>query len=92
MALLLVPAGLCIAPMLTSGNQLAGEVAPAGMVTEAYTWPVTALSIGVGTGNAVAGGLAESAGWQAAFAASAVAAMLGAGLAYARRETLRSTA
>ena len=41
MALLIIPAGLLIAPLGAAGNQLVGTVAPAGAVTEAYTWPTT---------------------------------------------------
>ena len=37
MALLILPAGLLIAPLGAAGNQLIGQVAPAGAVTEAYT-------------------------------------------------------
>ncbi len=50
-------AGLAIAPLLSAGNQLIGEVAPRGAVTEAFTWPLTALVAGVAGGNAVAGAI-----------------------------------
>lgn len=91
MGLLLVPAGLCIAPMLTAGMQLVGEVAAEGTITEAYTWPTTALTVGLGTGNVVAGALAEHVAWESAFLASAVAAVGGLAVARARRGTLVSS-
>jgi hypothetical protein len=39
MALLIVPAGLLIAPLGAAGNQLVGNLAPTGTATEAYAWP-----------------------------------------------------
>ena len=44
---LCVVAGAGLAPLLAAGNQVIGDVAPPGAVTEAFTWPVTALGIGV---------------------------------------------
>jgi MFS family permease len=85
-------AGLCIAPTLTAGNQLAGDVAPAGAETEAFTWPVTALVCGLAVGNWVAGALVEAIDWRVAFLSSAAGAALGAILATARRRTLEGTA
>ena len=52
MLVLCVVAGLAIAPLLAVANQLVGDVAPAGALTEAYTWPITALVVGVALGNA----------------------------------------
>ena len=88
MAVLILPAGLGIAPLIASGNQLAGRVAPAGAVTEAYTWPVTALIAGFAAGAAVGGVLIEAFGWRAPLLAGALAAATGAALAVARRRTL----
>ena len=34
--------GLCLAPYMAAANQLVGDVAPAGAVTEAFAWPITA--------------------------------------------------
>ena len=55
MALLVIPAGDFIAPLLATRNELVGWVAPAGARTEAYTWPVTAfvggIAIGLGAGG-----------------------------------------
>jgi MFS family permease len=81
-------AGLVIAPVLASGNQLVGDVAPTGALTEAYTWPITALVVGIAAGNAVAGGLVEVADWRVSFLVGAAVAALGGVLAFARRATL----
>jgi MFS family permease len=88
MALLILPAGLLIAPLGAAGNQLIGDVAPAGAVTEAYTWPLTAMIAGFAAGTAVGGSLVESLDWHACFVAASLAAALGASIAYAFRRTL----
>jgi MFS family permease len=88
MALLVLPGGVLIAPLIASRNELAGVVAPRGSETEAFTWPLTALVGGVSLGAAAAGGLVEASGWRAAILAGTLAAALGAGIALARRATL----
>jgi MFS family permease len=85
-------AGLCIAPTLTAGNQIAGDVAPAGAETEAYTWPVTALVVGLAIGNWTAGAIVEGIDWQAAFLVSAGGGALAALVAAARWRTLERPA
>jgi MFS family permease len=88
MALLVVPAGMFIAPLLATRNELIGWVAPAGSRTEAYTWPVTAFVGGIAIGSAIAGGIVEGPGWRTAFVIAAAVAATGAALAVARRGTL----
>jgi MFS family permease len=88
MALLVIPAGVLIAPLIATRNELAGVAAPAGSETEAYTWPLTALVSGLALGAAVGGSLADSQGWRAAVLAGVVAAGLGAAIALARRADL----
>jgi MFS family permease len=88
MAPLALLAGLCIAPTLTAGNQIAGTVAPPGAETEAYTWPITSLVVGLAIGNWVAGAIVEAVDWRAAFLVSAGGAGLAALLAALRRHTL----
>jgi MFS family permease len=88
MLLLLVPAGMAIAPLLASGNQMVGDVAPPGAVTEAYTWPLTALIAGVAAGSTLAGALVEAADWRAAMLAGAASGLAGAAVAWSRRGTL----
>lgn len=80
--------GVSIAPLLSTGNQAVGEIAPAGTITEAYTWPVTSLVVGIAAGNASAGAIAGSAGWRESFLIAAAASAVGAALAVAQRRTL----
>ena len=88
MALLVLPAGTMIAPLIATRNELAGAVAPAGAQTEAYTWPLTALVTGLALGAGVAGALADAASWQAAVLAGVAAAAAGAAISAGRRATL----
>jgi hypothetical protein len=92
MALLVIPAGMFIAPLLATRNELIGWVAPAGSRTEAYTWPVTAFVGGIAIGSAVAGGIVEVSSWRLAFLVGAGAAAVGAVLAVTRRGTLNPQA
>jgi MFS family permease len=88
MAFLVIPAGLMIAPLIATRNELAGLVAPAGARTEAYTWPLTALVAGIALGAAAAGALADAASWQTAVIVATAAAALGAAVSTGRRATL----
>jgi MFS family permease len=88
MALLLLLAGLPIAPLIATRNELAGLVALAGSETEAFTWPLTALVSGVAIGAAVAGALADGPGWRAAVLVATIVASLGALISLAFRDTL----
>jgi MFS family permease len=92
MALLVLPAGCCIAPLLATRNELVGRVAPPGARTEAYTWPVTAFVGGIAIGSALAGTLVEGPGWRVAFLIAAAFAAAGAALALARRRSVLATA
>jgi MFS family permease len=92
MALLVLPAGILIAPLIATRNEIAGRVAPAGAETEAYTWPLTALVAGIALGAAAAGALADAASWQAAVLAGVAAAALGAAISAGRRATLTAAA
>src|SRR4051795_9668437 len=88
MCVLVVFAGLPIAPLIATRNELAGVVALPGSETETFTWPLTALVSGVSLGAAVAGALADGPGWRAAVAAAVAAAVMGALVSVARRATL----
>jgi MFS family permease len=88
MALLVLPAGCCIAPLLATRNELVGGVAPPGMRTEAYTWPITSFVGGIAAGAALAGSLVEGPGWQTAFLVAAAVSALGAVAALIGRRTL----
>ena len=89
MALLVLPAGVFIAPLLATRNELAGLVAPPGTETEAYTWPLTAIVAGIAGGAALAGVLVDTAGWRAAAVTAVGCAAVGSALAVGRRGTLR---
>ena len=88
MALLIVPAGIFIAPLIATRNELASSVAPPGTATEALTWPLTALVGGIALGAAVGGALADAEGWRAVLVAAFVGAVAGALVAGSRRRTL----
>jgi predicted MFS family arabinose efflux permease len=89
MGVLVVFAGLPIAPLIATRNELAGAVALPGSETEAFTWPLTALVSGVALGAAVAGALADGPGWRAAVVAAVAASAIGALVSVGRRATLQ---
>jgi MFS family permease len=74
-------AGLAIAPVLVSGTTLVESRVPRRTLTEALTWVVTALTLGVTAGSAIAGAAVDAWGAEAAFAVPAAAAGLAAVLA-----------
>lgn len=82
-------AGIAIAPAIASANQLVGQVAPEGAVTEAYTWGITALVAGVALGNATGGALLESDGWRAAVLAGVASTVIAGVVVLSRRATLQ---
>jgi MFS family permease len=88
MALLVIPAGLFIAPLLATRNELIGWVAPPDARTEAYTWPQTAFVGGIAIGAALAGALVEASGSTLAFGVASAIAALGAVVAVVRRRTV----
>ena len=88
MAFLIMSAGVLIAPQAAACNQLIGRVAPAGAVTEAYAWPVTATLVGFAPGTAIGGALVEHAGWRWCFVAAALTALLGFAVVLRYRGTL----
>ena len=88
MAVLVIVAGLPVAPLIASRNQLVERVAPRGTATEAFTWPLTALVAGVSLGAAVGGTVVEEYSWSAAVSVSVAVSAAGALLLFARRGTL----
>ncbi|MGZ5338819.1 MAG: MFS transporter [Thermoleophilaceae bacterium] len=88
MAALVVFAGLPIAPLIASRNQLVGQVAPAGTSTEAFTWPLTALVAGVALGAATAGVVIEASSWAGGVVVAMAVGFVGATVVGARRGTL----
>jgi MFS family permease len=81
-------AGLTLAPLLAAQNQILGDVAPPGALTEAFAWPITAIAIGAAAGSAVAGAIVQSSGWRPGFVVAAGAAALVGAVAVARRRTV----
>ena len=72
----MVLAGLGIAPAIACLYLLVDRLAPAGTVTEAFTWVTTAFATGFAAGNALGGSLVHQVGTDRAFlvAAGGVAA------------------
>ena len=89
---LIVPAGLAIAPLIATRNELAGRVAPRGASIEAFTWPTTALLGGISAGTALGGALADGPGWRAAVVVAVGMAAVGAVVTVTRRATLEPAA
>jgi MFS family permease len=88
MALLAILAGIPIAPLIASRNELVGRVSLPGTATEAFTWPLTALVAGVSLGAAAAGALVEAYSWSAGVLLAVAVAAVGAAVIFARRETI----
>ena len=92
MALLAVVAGLPIAPLIASRNQLVDRFSLPGTATEAFTWPLTALVSGVALGAACSGAVTEASGWSTSVLVATAVAVLGAGVLLLRRDTLERQA
>jgi len=88
MAALAMLAGLPIAPLIASRNQLVERVALPGTATEAFTWPLTALVAGVSLGAAATGAVVEASSWSGGVVVAMVVGLLGATVVVARRGTL----
>jgi hypothetical protein len=88
MALLAILAGLPIAPLIASRNQLVGRVSPPGVATEAFTWPLTALVGGVSLGAAAGGAVIESSSWTSGVFMGVIVGAIGAAVVVTRRGTL----
>ena len=75
LAVVVIAVGAVIAPVTSTANVLAAELAPAGTLTEAATWVSTATNVMVAAGVALAGVLADRVGvsWTLAAAAAWVA-------------------
>ncbi len=85
-------AGLSIAPVLVSGMSLVESRVPRSGLTEALTWVVTGLTLGVTAGSAVSGSAVDRWGAETAFAVPAVAAAVAALLALVALPLLRREA
>jgi len=90
MGVLVIFAGLPIAPLIATRNELAGVLALPGAETESFTWPLTAMVSGVSLGAAAACALADGPGWRAAVLVAVAASVLGALVSVIRRATLEA--
>ncbi|WP_246046221.1 MFS transporter [Rarobacter faecitabidus] len=94
-ALILLLAGVSIAPTLITGTSIVHTVVGQGQLTEGLAWTSTAMTIGVSGGTAVAGILIDGHGARAGYlltsAGSCVALVLAAlaAAAFARQERRR---
>jgi MFS family permease len=84
----MVAAGLGIAPAIACLYLLVNRLAPAGTVTEAFTWVNSGFGIGIAVGNAGGGGVVHRAGPDAVFLLAAAAVLAAALLARVRRSAL----
>ena len=91
--LLLAPvAGAVLAPLTAVENELVGIVTPDGMVTEAYSWIITAAVSGISIGVGLGGVIADAVDWRATILFAAGFGVVGAAVSFARRATLRPPA
>jgi len=88
LAALLLLAGLALSPAIAATYAMVDSLAPAGTLTEAYTWLSTGIASGLAAGAALSGALAQSHGAGAAFAAAGAACAAGALAGAVRRGTL----
>jgi predicted MFS family arabinose efflux permease len=80
LALLLLVAGVAIAPTFVSANGMLDHLAPRGTLTEAFTWISTGLTAGLALGSAIGGAITEAVSPGAAMAVLGVGGLLAAGL------------
>jgi MFS family permease len=59
--LLLLGAGVAIAPTFVSANGMLDHLVPSGTLTEAFTWTTTGLTAGIAAGSALGGAITEAA-------------------------------
>ncbi|GGO88919.1 MFS transporter [Nocardioides phosphati] len=81
LVLLLFVCGLFCAPTLTASSDALSRAVPAGSLGEAMGWQGVAFTIGGATGAPLAGFLIDHQGWQGAFVAGGVVALVAAGIA-----------
>jgi predicted MFS family arabinose efflux permease len=78
LGLILLVAGATIAPTFVSANGMLDDLAPAGTLTEAFTWTSTGISIGIAAGAAIAGVVVDAASPTIAMAALGAGGVLAA--------------
>jgi MFS family permease len=88
LAVLLLVCGTLITPQSTATSAAIDEVAPPGTATEAFGWVITAVTLGLATGQSIGGQLVTYVGPWAAFLASSAAGLLFAAAVFALRHTI----
>jgi len=91
LAVLLVAAGLLLAPISVVASTLLDTAAPAGTVTEAFAVMVMGIVAGTALGNALGGAIVEDVSYAAGALCAGAIALAGAGVAVARRRTLAAS-
>lgn len=81
LAILLVVSGIVMAPALTAEYNVVANVAPAGRVTEIFTWLSTGSYVGGAAGSLLGGALVDPLGVNATLSAAAGLALIAAGAA-----------
>lgn len=82
--------GVTVAPTLTNGNTLIGQLVPTKRLTEGLAWMGTGIGIGASIGSSVGGYLIDQAGHQAGFATIAAFGVAAAVIAVVSSRSLRS--
>jgi uncharacterized membrane protein len=78
LGLLLLAAGATIAPTFVCANGMLDGLAPAGTITEAFTWLSTGLTAGIAGGSALSGALVDALSPALAIAVCGAGGVLGA--------------
>ena len=89
---LMALSGLALAPVTAALYSLVDEIAPPGSATEAFTWMITSITSGAAGGQALGGALVNGGHPHRGFAATVIAAGIGAAIAYAARPSFRPAA
>jgi MFS family permease len=88
MLVLITLSGFVLAPLTIAENQVLQRVAPAGSITEAFTWLLMAVVLGIAAGNAVGGAVIDASGWRETMLIAGAVSTVGAAITFARRGTL----
>jgi predicted MFS family arabinose efflux permease len=91
-AVLVIVAGLGLAPSTTACYSLIGELAPEGAMTEAYAWQIVGYVAGSAGGAWLGGVVVDAVGVSSALACAPAAAALGLVVAVAGRSSLVAAA
>jgi MFS family permease len=88
MTVLMIIAGLALAPSAAAGYLVVDHIAPPGTVTEATTWVMTANVAGGALGAAIGGVIVQDVGVRAALVFACAGPLVGTLLTLMRRRTL----